>query len=99
MDFSFLSNYVIVVVVGLCMCFGYVLNTIFDSIPNKYIPLIMLCLGTAINVVLNRTNINVDVILGGMVSGLASTGLHQAVHQIKKDGNSSKEDTDSTVEK
>lgn len=85
MDWSILSDYVILVVVGICMCIGYVLKTSLDFLPNKYIPLIMLCLGTVINILLNLSNITADVILGGMVSGLTSTGLHQMVHQMRKE--------------
>ena len=37
----------------------------------------MLILGTITNILMNLSNVNAEVILAGMLSGLASTGLHQ----------------------
>ncbi len=60
---------------------------------NQYIPITMLMVGTVINAITNLPNINAAVILGGMISGLASTGLYQAMRNlIEKDGK--KEDSD-----
>lgn len=79
MDLSMLSEYLVIVVVGICLCVGYVIKNSLDFIPNKYIPLIMLILGTTVNVLINwNVGIDAKVILAGMLSGLASTGLHQA---------------------
>lgn len=83
MDLSILNEYLVVIVVGICLCVGYVIKHSLDFIPNKYIPLIMLVLGTVINALINlSTGINASVILGGMLSGLASTGLHQAFSRL-----------------
>jgi len=76
MDLTFLNDYVVLVIVGICLCIGYVLKNSFPSLDNKYIPLIMAVLGVVLNVWLVKV-ISPDVILGGMFSGLASTGLHQ----------------------
>ena len=76
MDLTFLNDYVVLVIVGICVCVGYVLKNSFPSLDNKYIPLIMAALGVVLNVWIVKT-ISPDVILGGMFSGLASTGLHQ----------------------
>lgn len=87
MDLSFLTGYINLVVLGICLCIGYVIKTSLDNIPNKYIPLIMLLAGTAINIAMNIGNINAAIILGGMISGLASTGLYEAMrNMIDKDG-------------
>ena len=51
-------------------------------IPNKYIPLIMLILGTTISVLTNLDNITSAIILQGMVSGLASTGLYETFRNL-----------------
>ena len=77
MDLSVLSQYLSVVVVGICLCVGYVIKNSLDFIPNKYIPAIMLVLGTTINILMNLNGINAEVILVGMLSGLASTGLYE----------------------
>lgn len=76
MDLTFLNDYVVLVIVGICLCVGYVLKNSFPSLDNKYIPLIMAVLGVVLNVWIVKI-ISPDVILGGMFSGLASTGLHQ----------------------
>lgn len=83
MDLNILNEYLVVLVVGICLCVGYVIKHSLDFIPNKYIPLIMLVLGTITNVLINlSTGVNASVILGGMLSGLASTGLHQAFSRL-----------------
>lgn len=77
MDLSVLTQYISIVVVGICLCVGYVIKNSLDFIPNKYIPLIMLILGLVINVLMNLNGINAEVILTGMLSGLASTGMYE----------------------
>jgi len=82
-DISVLMEYLSIIVVGICLCVGYVIKTSLDFIPNKYIPLIMLILGTTTNILINlRIGINAEIILVGMLSGLASTGLHQVFSQL-----------------
>lgn len=78
MDINFILQYINVVVLGICLCVGYVIKSSLDFIPNKYIPLIMLCLGVLLNILFHLgSRITGEIILVGMVSGLASTGLHQ----------------------
>lgn len=81
LDLSFLSNYIVLVVVGVCLCIGYVLKNSLDFIPNKYIPLIMAVLGVILNVWV-AGYINIEVLLGGMFSGLASTGLYEMFRNL-----------------
>lgn len=82
MDLTFLSQYIVLVVLGICLCVGYVIKTSITVIPNKYIPLIMLVLGTIINSLININHITADIILAGMISGLASTGLYEAFKNL-----------------
>lgn len=77
MDLSGLTQYLSLVVMGICLCVGFVIKNSLDFIPNKYIPAIMLVLGTIINVLINLSGISAEVILTGMLSGLASTGLYE----------------------
>ena len=86
MDLTFLTEYVNVITLGICLCVGYVIKTSITIIPNKYIPLIMLVLGTIISILSNLNNIDASVILQGMVSGLASTGLYEAFKNIINKG-------------
>lgn len=77
MDLSFLSEFINLGILGICLCIGYVIKTSLDFIPNKYIPLIMLVLGTVLGIVTNFNDLSIDVVLTGMVSGLASTGMYE----------------------
>ena len=38
LDLSVISNYLVVAVILVCCCIGYVIKTSLDFIPNKYIP-------------------------------------------------------------
>ena len=55
---------------------NHVIKTSLSFIPNKYIPLIMSILGVILNIFI-AGYFDVNILLGGMLSGLASTGLHQ----------------------
>ena len=76
MDLSQYTQYMVPLVIGFCMCIGYVIKTSLDFIPNKYIPLIMLMVGVVINVSLNE-KITAEIVIAGALSGLASIGTHQ----------------------
>ena len=82
MDLAYLTEYINVITLGICLCVGYVIKTSITIIPNKYIPLIMLILGTTISVLTNLDNITSTIILQGMVSGLASTGLYETFRNL-----------------
>lgn len=90
-DLSFLMEYINLITLGICLCVGFALKyaKIFDWLGNQYIPLSMLVLGTIINVLVNIPSINAAVVLGGMISGLASTGLYEMMRNLlDKDGKS-----------
>lgn len=82
MDISFLSEYMIPVIIGLCLCIGYVVKHWVKDVDNKIIPTLCAVLGIAVAIWISWGNITPEVILSGLVSGLASTGLHQAVRQL-----------------
>ncbi len=87
MDLNFLSEFINLGILGICLCIGYVIKTSLDFIPNKYIPLIMLVLGTTLGIVTNLNDLNINVVLTGMVSGLASTGMYEMFKNlINKEG-------------
>lgn len=81
LDLSVVSNYLVVAVILVCCCIGYVIKTSLNFIPNKYIPLIMACIGVVLNYFI-AGYFNVNVLLGGMLSGLSSVGLHQAFKNL-----------------
>lgn len=82
MDIGFLQDYIVLVILGICLCFGYIIKTSFDSIDNKYIPLIMAVTGVLLSLWLNGC-LTPEALLQGLASGLASTGAHQLVSQIE----------------
>lgn len=81
---EFINDYLVAIILVICLCVGYIIKKI-EFIPNKYIPLIMGVLGvilSLVNAVTNNLPIDLIVIAQGLVSGLASTGMHQAFTQI-----------------
>ena len=82
MDINFLIEYMAPVIIGLCLCVGYVVKHWVADVDNKIIPTMCAALGVAVAVWMHWGNITPDVILTGMVSGLASTGLHQVFKQM-----------------
>ena len=77
MDISGLTQYFNIVIVGICLCTGYVVKT-STNIKNKYIPAIACIEGLVLAIAVNYQAISLEVILMGMISGLASTGLYEA---------------------
>jgi hypothetical protein len=79
---EFLTDFYMPIVVGICLCVGYVLKNLIPSDKiNRFIPLIMGALGIGINVWIHLA-ITPEVLLGGIVSGLASTGLYEVFRQF-----------------
>lgn len=79
---EFLNDYIVLLVMGVCLCVGYVIKNVIpgDKI-NRFIPLIMGVLGVGVNVWVNLA-FTPEILLGGLASGLASTGLHQVFKQF-----------------
>lgn len=92
MDINFLFGMINPVVLGICLLVGYAIKTAFDWFPNRYIPLAALSCGTLLAVLMHmQSGINAEVVLGGMISGLASTGLYEMLRNLLKfDGKSGK---------
>lgn len=77
------QDFIVVIVMGICFCIGYIIKHSLSFINNKYIPLIMGVLGVVLNVWLNGWVFTPEVLLGGLASGLASTGAFELVKNIK----------------
>ena len=86
MDISELREYVVVIVLGICLCIGYILKNLIptDKI-NRFIPLIMGVLGVLLNMWISW-DVTPEIILGGLISGLASTGLYEAFKNMISGG-------------
>lgn len=82
MDLGFLTEYILPIILGICLCVGYILkNVVPNENVNRFIPLIMGILGVVLNVWINMS-FTAEILLGGLFSGLASTGLHQIFAQL-----------------
>lgn len=82
-----LTHYAVGIIVAICFGVGYIIKNSLSFIPNKYIPLIMAILGIGMNIWINGT-FTPEILLGGLASGLASTGAFEAVKNLadgKKD--------------
>lgn len=86
MDISGLKEYVVIIVLGICLCVGYILKNLIptDKI-NRFIPLIMGVLGVLLNIWISW-GVTPEIILGGLISGLASTGLYEAFRNVISGG-------------
>ena len=83
-DLTFLTEFAVPIIVGVCLCVGYVIkNVITTDTINKYIPLIMAVLGVVLNIWINMS-FTPEILLGGMFSGLSSTGLYEVFKQLIK---------------
>ena len=78
MDFSFLTEYFVAVVLVACLVIGYIIKhaTFLKWIKNDDIPVILAVIGCLINLVVS--GVSIESAVYGAVMGLASTGMHQA---------------------
>lgn len=84
---EFLENYFELVVMGICLCIGYIIKNLIPSEKiNKYIPLIMGITGAFLNLWINKFVLTPEVLLAGLISGLASTGFYEMFAQFIKKG-------------
>ena len=86
MDLGFLTEYAVPIIVGICLCVGYIIKNVKpDNKINQYIPLIMGALGVVLNFWINRS-FTAEILLGGLFSGLASTGLYEMFRNLISKG-------------
>lgn len=75
-----IQEYIIPIVMLACLVVGYVLKTWMPT-DNKWIPTTLTIVGAVLGCVAMK-DITLTAIVEGAISGLASTGLHQAFKQI-----------------
>lgn len=76
MDLTFLNDFTVVITLAFCLGVGYIVKTSLTFIPNNYIPLIMGVIGVAFNCFVSGM-VDANVIVGGLISGLSSTGMYE----------------------
>lgn len=85
---DFLSEYMMPVVLGICLVVGWIIKKWIDDVDNKYIPTIVTLLGVFLASWFNGWVITPEIILSGLITGASSTGLHQIFKQyIEKNDN------------
>ncbi len=87
MDITQLLSFINIVILGICLCVGYAIKHWIPSDKvNKYIPTIMAVLGVIL-AIWSYGAFTPDILLIGLISGLASTGLYEAFRNlIEKEG-------------
>ena len=81
MSVEFLEGLMIPVIVGICLCAGYLIKS-WDKVPNKWIPTILAVIGVIFALWINGWSATPDIILSGIVSGLGSSGLYDSYKHI-----------------
>lgn len=76
-----LTNYVNIMILAMCLGFGYIIKHSISIVPNKFIPAILSVIGIILNIWLCKT-FTPDVLLTGLSSGLAATGAFEFVRNI-----------------
>ena len=82
MNLDFVTNLYIPLVIAVCLVVGYLMKKFLPT-DNKYIPLTVTVLGAILGCI-DAHAVTLVAIASGMISGLASTGLHQIFKQILK---------------
>lgn len=84
MDLTVIVEYFSPIIVIACLCVGWVIkNVIASEKVNRFIPLIVMVLGIALNLWFVGI-VNLETCVAGAVSGLASTGLYEAFTNLIK---------------
>ena len=82
-----LNEYIAVPVLIICLCVGFIIKYAIPSEKiNRFIPVIAGLLGLFISIWANGFTISPQIVVEGLWSGLASTGLYEAFHQFLKKG-------------
>ncbi len=82
--FEIVKDYIVIGVIIICLIVGFILkNLVKTDKINPFIPLIMAALGVLLNVWFSGWVFNPTVLIGGLVSGLASSGAYDGYKAIK----------------
>lgn len=87
MDITMIANSYNIIIVGICLCVGYIIkNAIPSKKINRFIPLILGSLGLVLAIISNLDKLSLEVVLMGLFSGLVSTGLYETFKNLIKGG-------------
>ena len=83
MNIEFIDGLIMPIIVAGCFCLGYIIKKWMPT-DDKWIPTIVAAVGGILGFILTEDSGRVAIVTGivaGAISGLASTGLHQAFKQ------------------
>ena len=91
MNLDFIADTYIPVIIVATLTIGYIIKETpaLKKVANAYIPLIVTITGALLGVIIS--GLSVESFVYGAVSGLASTGLHQAFTQLLNIGKKEEE--------
>lgn len=81
MNIEFLTDYIVLVAFGVCICAGWILKQ-WGAIPNNIIVPVLAVLGVVINMWSNAWAITPEILLGGMFSGIAASGTYEYIKRF-----------------
>ena len=77
-----ITTYTIPVIMLTCAIIGFLVKHVIRSEKvDRFIPLIVAVLGVVLNIWMHSWAFSIDILLGGLASGLASTGVYELIHQ------------------
>ena len=79
---EYLNDFIMPIVLFICLAVGWIIKKWVADIDNKYIPTIVTILGLILALWFNGWIASPETILGGLISGAASTGMHQLFTQF-----------------
>lgn len=82
MDVTEIFGYIQVIPMGVALCIGFIIKYAVPSDTiNRFIPVISACIGVLVSWWV-AASMTPEILLGGLVSGLAATGLYEAFRQF-----------------
>lgn len=88
MSLDFLTEFQVPIIVGICLCIGYIVKKWIKDLDNKWIPTICAVVGLLLAIWINSGALTPQIVLQGLFSGLSATGLHQLFKQLIENGGS-----------
>ena len=88
-DVSTISTMIMPIIIVLCLCVGYIVkNLIPNNSINRFIPLIVGVVGVVASIISAITTgapITLELVVGGLVSGLASCAVYDQFKHLLED--------------
>lgn len=81
MSIEFLTDYIVLVAFGVCICIGWILKQ-WSVIPNNIIVPALALIGVVINMWSNAWAISPEILLGGLASGIAASGAYEYIKRF-----------------